>query len=266
MMNNRKYGKPPYTVFVVHGGPGAPGEMAPVARELSTNWGVIEPLQTANSIYGQVEELKIVLEEKGAIPVTLTGYSWGAWLSFLVAAKFPSLVKKLILVSASGFEEKYGAITQTNRFGRLNDEEIAEIISLQEIIKDPLIQDKTSVLQRFGKIFSKADSYDPVEDDSRPDEMGFEPEIFRTVWQEASELRKSGKLLEHAKQIHCPVVAIHGDYDPHPAEGVEKPLSGILKDFRFILLKNCGHKPWIERTAKDRFYEILKKEIKMYPH
>jgi len=57
------------------------------------------------------------------------------------------------------------------------------------------------------------------------------------------ELRKSGKLLKLGKQIKYPVIAIHGDYDPHPAEGVLIPLSSILKYFRFLLLKHCGHKP-----------------------
>ncbi len=46
MTNIRKYGNPPFSVAVIHGGPGAPGEMAPVARELSSRWGVLEPLQT----------------------------------------------------------------------------------------------------------------------------------------------------------------------------------------------------------------------------
>jgi pimeloyl-ACP methyl ester carboxylesterase len=60
--------------------------------------------------------------------------------------------------------------------------------------------------------------------------------------------------------VKCPVVAIHGDYDPHPPEGIRLPLSQILQDFRFILLKNCGHKPWIEKMAKERFFEILETE------
>jgi len=58
------------------------------------------------------------------------------------------------------------------------------------------------------------------------------------------------------------VAAIHGDYDPHPADGVEKSLSAVLKDFRFFQLKNCGHMPWIERQARDSFLEILNKELR----
>jgi pimeloyl-ACP methyl ester carboxylesterase len=82
------------------------------------------------------------------------------------------------------------------------------------------------------------------------------------VWPQAAELRRNGKLLGLAGKIQCPVVAIHGDYDPHPAEGVSKPLAKIIPDFRLVLLKNCGHKPWIERQAKDRFYEVIREELR----
>ncbi len=33
MKNLRTYGAAPFGIAVVHGGPGAPGQMAPVARE-----------------------------------------------------------------------------------------------------------------------------------------------------------------------------------------------------------------------------------------
>ncbi|HTX43639.1 MAG TPA: alpha/beta hydrolase, partial [Methanocella sp.] len=87
-------------------------------------------------------------------------------------------------------------------------------------------------------------------------------DMYRSVWGEAAQLRRSGELLRIAKRISCPVVAIHGDYDPHPAEGVEKPLSKAVKDFRFILLKDCGHEPWNERRARGTFYSILREELR----
>ena len=65
------------------------------------------------------------------------------------------------------------------------------------------------------------------------------------------------ELLERAGRIRCPVLAIHGDIDPHPVEGVRKPLSLVLDDFRLVLLENCGHTPWRERRARERFYEVL---------
>ena len=58
MQNPRIYGENPYGIAVIHGGPGAPGSMAPVARELSKICGTVEPLQTQNTLDEQVEELK----------------------------------------------------------------------------------------------------------------------------------------------------------------------------------------------------------------
>jgi pimeloyl-ACP methyl ester carboxylesterase len=255
----RTYGKPPFKVAVIHGGPGAAGEMALVARELSSDWGVLEPLQTEASIEGQIQELRSVLAEKADLPASLIGFSWGAWLSFLVAARHPTLVKKLILVSSGPFEEKYAAGIERTRLSRLSEEERAEVEALFEILDNPTAQDKDQAFTRFGALFSKADAFDPKESESEV--VRYEPDIFRAVWPEAAELRKSGRLLRLAEDIRCTVVAIHGDYDPHPADGVQKPLSAILPNFKFILLSNCGHKPWIEQQAKDRFYEILKEEL-----
>ena len=57
------YGERPYHVAIVHGGAGAPGSIAPVARELSKAAGVLEPMQTKSTLEGQIEELRDVLEK-----------------------------------------------------------------------------------------------------------------------------------------------------------------------------------------------------------
>jgi pimeloyl-ACP methyl ester carboxylesterase len=263
MKNLRKYGQGPFNIAVVHGGPGAAGEMAPVARVLASGRGVLEPIQAAKSLEGQVEELTTVLGIDADLPVTLVGFSWGAWLSFIVTARYPPLVKKLILVGSGPYEEKYVARLQKTRLSRLSEEERAEFESLIRTLGDPATEDKDRLFVRLGALASRTDAYDPIVDESGTfDPVGIQEDVFQPVWKEAAELRRSGQLLALGKHIRCPVVAIHGDYDPHPAEGVQKPLSAILKNFRFIRLKNCGHKPWIERGARDKFYAILKEELR----
>jgi pimeloyl-ACP methyl ester carboxylesterase len=258
MKNLRKYGNKPFNIAVIHGGPGAPGEMAPVARELSSIWGVLEPLQTATTLEGQVKELKAVLEKNGALPITLIGHSWGAWLSFIIAARYPSLVKKLILIGSGPFEEEYAKNITETRLSRLGGKEREEALSLMETLNDPTTKDKNTSMAQLGNLLAKADSYDPIPHESEVVECQYD--INKSVWEQAKELRSSGKLLQPGKRIRCPVVAIHGDYDPHLSEGVKVSLSGTLRDFRFILLEKCGHYPWLERSARDKFYNILRNE------
>ncbi len=121
MINIRKYGKTPYRVAVIHGGPGAPGEMAPIARELSQIFGVLEPLQTKTTLNEQLEEIKIVLSDNSNFPLTLIGFSWGAILSFIFTSKNPEYIKKLILVSSGVFEEKYAVDIMKTRLRRLSE-------------------------------------------------------------------------------------------------------------------------------------------------
>jgi len=260
MENFRKYGKPPFSVAVIHGGPGAAGEAAPVARELASAMGVLEPLQTADTCEGQVQELRMVLEKNADLPVTLIGHSWGAMLGFMLAARYPALVKKLVMVSSAVFEDKYTVELEATRLTRLNDEDRVELLTLMASLDDPAAGDKNALLARFSQLlWAKADSYDPLTLDIEVLEVRYD--INMSVMEGAKKLRNSGELLELGKKIRCSVVAIHGDYDPHPAAGVREPLARAVKDFRFILLEKCGHFPWLERYARGRFYDILKAEI-----
>jgi pimeloyl-ACP methyl ester carboxylesterase len=102
---------------------------------------------------------------------------------------------------------------------------------------------------------TKADSYDILPQADEIPECNYD--IYKGVWPQAVELRRNGRLLELGKRVRCPVVAVHGDYDPHPAAGVQEPLKRVLKDFNFVLLAKYGHYPWRERQARDEFYEIL---------
>ncbi|MCJ7581860.1 MAG: alpha/beta hydrolase [Candidatus Aminicenantes bacterium] len=259
MKNFRTYGDPPYKVVVLHGGPGAPGQMAPVARELFSRRGVLEPLQTKSNLEGQVQELFLVLEKNCAFPVTLIGSSWGAMLGFIFSAYHPMFVKKLILVGSGVFEKKYAEKIQEKRLNRLNLHDREEIQVLLDRLSIPAERDKNKLFNRLGELMTKADAYNPLTLETEIIKVQYE--LHQNVWKDVVKIRNNGELLELGKRIECPVVAIHGDYDPHPVEGIKNPLSSVLNNFKFILLKNCGHLPWIEKEAKSEFYAVLEKEL-----
>lgn len=258
--NLRKYGRSPYSVAVIHGGPGAPGEMAPVARELSSTYGILEPLQTGDTLQGQVEELQALLMEHGSLPLVLIGHSWGAVLSFLVAAGNPPLVRKLILVSSAVFEEEYAAGIMETRLSRLLPEEQAAMERLLRELDNPAGNATNRAFTELGALLARADCYDPIPD-IRSEVIERQYRVYDRVWRNAQGMRSRGDLLRIGERIACPVVAIHGDYDPHPSEGVRIPLSRVLSDFRFLLLGRCGHYPWREKHARDSFYATLRSEL-----
>ncbi|MCP5470400.1 MAG: alpha/beta hydrolase [Chlamydiales bacterium] len=232
------YGSPPYSIALLHGGPGAAGEMAPLAKMLADEFGVLEPHQTADSVWGQVKELH---EQLGDEPRIIVGYSWGAILAYLYAATYPDAVKKVILVGSALFDEKYAHQIEKTRLSRLSEEEQREF--------------KSASLTKKISLISKADGFDtePI-----AEEVLFSQEIFDRVWTEAHQMRREGKLLQ--KRVKCPVVALHGDYDPHPVAGVQEPLEKAIDDFSMIVLPNCGHKPWIEKQID--FVHVLKGHLR----
>ena len=256
----RKYGQPPFPVVLLHGGPGAPGSMAPVARRLSSEIGVIEPFQYADTISGQVSELSGVIETEVHSEVILVGYSWGAWLAIIFTSMYPGKVRKLVQLSCPPFTEEYADTIATSRAKRLSDVEKDEVLNLSVQLNSGGKVQKTAALARIGKIMETGDSYSLL---PHPDDIiEYQPDIFVNVWSEAAQLRKSGRLLESVSKITCPIVLIHGLQDPHPLQGVIRPLSTLELDFRAHSLDKCGHTPWYENESSELFYSILRKEIR----
>ena len=256
----RTHGRPPYGVAVVHGGPGAGGEMEPVARVVARQRGVLEPIQTADSVNAQVAELRRVLEREAALPAVLVGFSWGAWLSFILAARHQGLVRKLVMIGSGPFAARYATEVGARRMERLTEEERDAFERARAALNCGTTKDRDAALARLGALARKADAYDPLPQ-ATDETIVPDAAIFEKVWCEASELRERGVLLELGLKITCPVVAIHGDYDPHPAEGVRRPLASVVEDFEFLLLECCGHVPWIERQARATFFRVLQKTL-----
>jgi pimeloyl-ACP methyl ester carboxylesterase len=259
MNNPRKYGESPYNVAVIHGGPGTPGSIAVVARELSTICGVLEPLQTRNTLDGQVEELKKTLEEHGDLPVILVGWSHGATLGCLLSASHPSLVRKLIIIGTPPFEEKYAFNIGKDRLLRFDEIERAEVLSLEEFIWDSAEEDKSASMARLFRMFAEIESYDMLQ--NQDDVVEYQLAINISVGLDTRRKLADGALSTMISDIKCPVTAIHGDYDIRPYEAINEQFSQVIKDFKFVLLERCGHTPWYEKYARDTFYAILKEEI-----
>lgn len=237
--------------MVVHGGPGAAGELAHLAAELSARGhATLEPWQTATSVSGQIGELAQAIAADCAPPVVLIGWSWGAWLAALTAQARSDLVAHLVLVGSGPLGATAADSTQITRRARLGEKAWRE---MRAAFADP------GGLHRGMDLLSQADDYDPL--DTPLPAISHDPDIHRQVWAEARALRASGALLERVGQITCPITVIHGSYDPHPAAGVIVPLKARLPAAEIVLLRHCGHTPWRERRAQAPFFATLERVI-----
>jgi len=257
----RQYGSPPHRVAVLHGGPGVPGYMAPVARELAKIVGVLEPLQSANSLEGQIEELRTQLVDHGSPPLTVIGSSWGAVLALFLAAKHTKLVRKAILIGSAVFDAENSDRVKTQRLERLTQANRARHDTILRELTLASGDERDRLFAECANIYFDADVYDPLTRDLEVLEV--QPDLNDKVWSDFKVLRDRPNFLANEfSKINIPVIVIHGEYDPHPIEGIRPFLEGCLRDVRFEMLPECGHYPWIERRARERFFEILIDEVR----
>ncbi|MBD3402577.1 alpha/beta fold hydrolase [candidate division GN15 bacterium] len=256
----RKYGRPPYRAALLHGGPGAPGYMAPVARELSAIAGILEPLQSAHTLDGQVVELRTQLEQHSDGPSVLIGSSWGAVLALLLAARRPGLAARLILIGSAVFDAASSTTIMPRRLERLSADDRRRCEELDAAMKSAGEAGRDQIAAEWGKLLSRADQYDPLPDVSEPIEVQYD--VLKAVWADFVALRDTpGALEREFSRISAPVLVLHGEYDPHPIEGIRPMLERCLSDIRFVILSQCGHYPWQEKHARARFFELLRAEL-----
>ncbi len=259
-MTVRKYGEEPFRVAVLHGGPGAPGSMAPVGRDMGETVGVLEPFQSEDSIDGQVEELRGQVREHGETPITLIGSSWGAVLALFFAARHPKLTRKIILVGSAVFDAESSAQIGPARLARLTEDNRKRHDEILQQLDDAPDDQRDALLAEWGTLLSDVDMYDPITRELEVEEVQFD--VHTKVWSDFVAMRDGkDRLKTEFSKITCPTVIIHGEYDPHPIDGIRPFLETCIDDVSCHVLPKCGHYPWIEKHAREAFFEMLRGEV-----
>src|SRR5215471_18381979 len=142
MLRVRGYGQSGPGVIVLHGGPGAAGHMAPVARGLAQSYRVVEPFQRGSgserlSVQRHVADLHetITVCAPGRHPA-LIGASWGAMLALAYAAAHPGSTGPLILVGCGTFDLGSRAALERTIAERMNDDIRAQLKRAEQLDPD----------------------------------------------------------------------------------------------------------------------------------
>ena len=258
------YGTSPYSLVLVHGGPGAVGSLAPIANARAPYFGVLEPWQSRLTVSELVEELHDQLISHTTFPMTILGHSWGAWLSLLFAHRYPAMVQQLILVGCAPFDDCYVPQIVQRRRERLSKKQRCRFNQVTEALDSPGLAPtvKTVLLSELQELVKQTDHYRPLASTTM---VSFpKGQLYSAIWSEAVKLRNNKTFYRILSQLSCPVSLIHGKYDPHPIDGVTTPLDSCGVKYRLFLLDQCGHFPFLEQYAVSSFYGIVKQLVKMY--
>src|SRR5688572_11984600 len=166
----RRYRSVGETVVVLHGGPGAPGCAAGLARALAGEFVVLEPLQrrsgrVALTVARHVEDLAMVAPR----PAILVGSSWGAMLGLSFAAKYPERVSGVVLVGCGTYDEGSRAVFRRELDRRLGEVGRREVEGLRARLageRDRARRD--AIFGGLGDVFMRAESFDRVEGEDDP--------------------------------------------------------------------------------------------------
>jgi pimeloyl-ACP methyl ester carboxylesterase len=253
----RRYGEAGPSLILVHGGPGAPGTLAPVGRELAMDFRVLEPWQRpsggeALTVARHVDDLQALLlrECPGERPALL-GSSWGAMLVLAHAAAYPDSAGPLVLVGCGSFDPRSRA-------------------RLKEIIAERLGEPMESLQARLASEFTNPDArlaamaaalevvyqVDPLPGE---DEMGpVDAQGHEETWADMLRLQAEGVYPAAFAKIPSPVLMLHGAFDPHPGAMIRDSLLPLLPRLEYHEWEHCGHDPWRERSVRAEFFAVVR--------
>jgi pimeloyl-ACP methyl ester carboxylesterase len=260
----RRYGSRGPTVVVLHGGPGAPGSAASLARALERDFDVLEPLQRRSgrvplTVAQHVADLAVVAPR----PATLIGWSWGAMLSLSYAARHPDDVSDLVLVGCGTYDLAARALLQRSLSERLGEAGRRQLDALQQRLaseKDPVSRD--TLLGEIGDAIMRAESCDLVDDaGAAVDDLPADEAGHAETWHDVLRLQREGIEPAAFSAVQARVLMLHGDLDPHPGPATRDVLRRFLPQLEYVVLERCGHEPWRERHARDRFLDLLRRRL-----
>ncbi len=252
----RCYGKDGSPVVLVHGGPGAAGYMAPVARYLAEEYRVIEPLQRQSgtqplTVQRHADDLLAVLKTfcRGVRPV-LVGHSWGAMLALAFAAAYPDSVCCVALIGCGTFDPQSRAALEQSVRDRMTPFVVKRLKAASRQIRDADVR-----LCVVARILEPLYSYEllPHQDET----VCYDARGQRETWADMLRLQRDGTYPATFRTIRQPVLMLHGDTDPHPGSMIRDTLLSALPQLDYVELPRCGHFPWLERYSAEAFFAAL---------
>jgi len=253
------------TVFLLHGGPGGAGSVWDLAEELSNEFRVHEAIQRHSgrprlTVFRHVSDLRELLVE----PALVVGHSWGAMLGLSFAARFPAYAKGLVLIGCGTYDPCSREVYRAREGKSLGGAGRRRLEALgEELGACTSDAQRDRLFAKIGQIHSRAQAFE--ERRLRPGcraMLEFDFRGYEETWGDAIRLQRLGREPAAFRAISCPVLMLHGNDDPHPGGRIATTLRRYIPQLEHRAYARCGHVPWRERHARDRFLLDLRTWIR----
>lgn len=258
-IKTRTYGTSGPVAFILHGGPAAVGQVAPIARGLARQFRIIEPFQRSSghkqlTVERHINDLDNLIRSRKELnrPIII-GHSWGAMLSLAYASSYPENVTALVLIGCGTFNTESRDRMNEIIAERLDEETREQLKCLKNDYPDPGERLKIKY-ELIGKV------HDFCPDENDEDDSLIEPfdiKAHTETWNDMIRLQEDGIYPAKFSMIKIPVLMLHGSYDPHPGKMIYDSLKPYIENLQYYELEKCGHYPWKEKFAKDQFFKIM---------
>lgn len=255
------------TIVVLHGGPGlSSAYLAPDLDLLVSDHTLIHYDQRGAGrsdvltdslrlrLSNHIADVENVRQHFGLSRLVLLGHSWGAALAAQYARVHPDRVAKLILVDPmpprrTPYMQQFGR----NLYAWMDSSTAAKARTLAAA-RDTA-SDAASACRAFWSIFIRGYFANPAETSGASRMLGdvcaAPPEALRNgAVVSAAVLRPFGDWDWRAdfREIHVPVLIIHGEKDPIPAASAAE-WKAAFPEAELVIVEGAGHFPHVEQPA-----------------
>jgi len=258
MLSFRTHGTHGTPVVVLHGGPGAPGSAWGLARGLGTSFRVLEPFQRRAdhrplTVARHVEDLRALIDAElpGERPA-IVGHSWGAMLALAFGAAHPEHARAIALVGCGTFDP----VARSALMGTIDRRMTAAIaagLAAMQLCADP-----DDALTDSGALIAPLYTWDPLPPVPDAPAIRGDHRGHGESWRDMIRCQEQGLYPAAFTAIRCPLLMLHGRFDPHPGPMIRDSLLPHLPQLEYRELGGCGHDPWRERRAREPFFGELR--------
>ncbi len=251
-MKVAEYGRTGPRVVLLHGGPGAPGYLRPVAEQLSRDFRVLEPWQRPSggeplSVARHVEDLDRLVSRFAPSRPALAGHSWGAMLALAYAAAHPDKVAALLLIACGTFDPASRRRLQDTLEKRTGSRLRRRLSALRARSLDP-----DREMAEMARLTLPLYCHGPLAADLPIGQC--DARAHRESWRDMLRLQDEGVYPDAFAAITAPILMLHGAGDPHPGRMIRDNLAPYLPQLEYHEWDRCGHYPWLEAAVRDDFF------------